>query len=223
MQNKRKNDINVPLFESFTATTRRAATLPDEIMSSIIEVQRACPEAAVAGDVVSYLLGESDSVPTCIEIVVHAGDAEKLGNAGGYEEWPEEQRPPAPEEAVMMMNVTPQGEASAVGEPVDDDDYGYDENGVFTLNKYRHVPGKPSMTSCDATVCEASVMPKTMPIAVGGMTLLAIEPGVYAQYKAAFAKMKGKCKAAKAQKVKDYDAAGANSHVKDGSGLADVR
>lgn len=227
----------VPLFEEHLLINKRFAELPENIREGLAAIIGLDENAVICGSLGMYLTGCSDEVPNGIDVIVQ--DASKLrlaecGEEGPFAEitavrGPQEETQQQEEEekekqagSVVIITITPEGEITDMGEPRDDAPEGYyDNDGNFNFEGFKWVAGRPEGVACSAKVFETCNKIKTMPIALGGITVLVEDPGVMSEYRNKFAKIKG-MKQGKPKFDKPYNYNGKQPHVKSGSGMADA-
>ena len=224
MSIKLQNIRYVPLFEEHKAINERFNALPEQMKSDLATIFSLDENVIVCGSLGLYLVGISESLPNNIDIIVGDSSALKLveceldvnypqmviddvhaqpaqAQHEEHEEAQHQHQPVQPAETdVVIITVDPNGEISTIGEPRAEGESGYyDEDGTFHFENFKWMKGKPEGVKGSVSVFETCNKVKTMPIALGGITILVEEPGVMAEYKAKFAKLKG----SKASKVKN--------------------
>ena len=99
----------------------------------------------------------------------------------------QEQKPAEGE--IVIMTILPDGKIDSMEKPKDDVPEGwYDDQGAFHFEGFKWVRGRPEGVTGSVCVFEASGRIKTMPMALGNLTVLVEEPGVMSEYRKKFTK-----------------------------------
>ncbi len=237
---KPQNIKYVPLFEEHKAINERFAALPEGIKRDLATVISLDEEAIVCGSLGMYLAGMQTEMPKGVDVIVRDASKMKLveceqenldfpPNAHGAQENPNLDYPPQPQAQegqpaqgeVVVITVTPQGEVSSIA--ADERPEGeYDEEGNFHFEGFKWMNGKPEGAAGTVNVFESCNKIKTMPIALGNITVLVEDPGVMSEYRKKFAKVKGKITKAKYEKSPGYDKTKKQGHVTKENELQDT-
>lgn len=126
------------------------------------------------------------------------------------------------EGTVVIMHINPEGAIQDVNQPEDGKPKGhYDDDGNFHFEGFTWMNGKPEGSIGKVGIFECKAKIKTMPMALGNITVLVEDPGVMSEYRMKFAKLKAKGKKSKQEKKSGYDTK-KQPHVKGGADLQDA-
>ena len=245
MDLKPQNNKYVPLFEEHIAINERFMCLPDSMKDDIAKLLSEHEDAVLAGQLGRYLSGQSETQPTVIDIVVpdaqeieteergergmefsEEGDSCQMPDEEEMERMRLENEPVGEDEgedgAVVVISVNPEGAIQEITPERERVSGEYDDEGNFKFESFKWVKGQPVGIENATCVFECRDRIKTMPIALGNITVLIEEPGVIANYKKIFANMKNS-KSSKINSEKTMNFDGKNQpHVKNGNDLQDT-
>jgi hypothetical protein len=229
---KPKNIKYVPLFEEHKAINERFAALPDQMKADLAKILSIDEDAILCGSMGMYLTGMQSEMPNGIDVIV--SDASKILECGMGDnlDYPPQPQAQAQGQAqtidaqpgeIVVITVTPQGEVSSMEEPHEEAPQGeYDDQGNFHFEGFKWFNGRPAGVQCDCNIFECRKNIKSMPLALGNITVLVEDPGVMSEYRKKFAKVKGKVTKAKYEKSPGYDKAKKQGHVTKENELQDT-
>jgi len=236
MSIKPQNINYVPLFEEHIAINKRFEALPDQMKHDLATMISFDENAILCGSMGMYLTGMQNELPKGIDMVVR--DASKIFECEMEDErrrgiplstsdenpnldYPPQAQEGQPHTDVVIITVTPDGAISSIkGEEKPQGEY--DNEGNFHFEGFKWFNGRPSGVSCVCNVFESHKNIKTMPLALGNITVLVEDPGVMSEYRNKFAKVKGKITKAKYEKSPGYDKNAKQGHVGKDNELQDA-
>lgn len=143
-------------------------------------------------------------------------------DAVNAQEAQEEQVAQAEPGTIVIISVGPEGEIEDMSHEKGGEEKPkgwYDDEGNFNFESFKWVNGKPEGVVGSACVFETCGKIKTMPLALGAITVLVEEPGVMAEYRMKFNKMKSA--KVKREKQQDFDSK-KQPHVTKDNGMQDT-
>lgn len=232
MQLRPQAITHIPLFEEHVLTNERFSALPIQMQNDLSILYSLDESMILCGQIAEYLYEGTSEMPENIEVIVR--DAAKLG----LMDCDDVQAPvPAPETAqpdtqaqegeteieipadatIVVIQVNPEGEIEEMNVPPAQVSGVYDNDGNFQFESKWAKSGTILSSVC-VFECRKSI--KTLPMALGNITILVGEPGVMGEYRKTLVKGKTGAKL-KYDKTKNYDTA-KQTHVLRGNETQDV-